>query len=380
MLMSVQKEAPAMRYEFGKNWSEFIEQSFNEERLDLSREQMLRFLKLPNLNGKTFVDLGCGSGLHSLAAWRAGAERIVSFDFDPNSVATTEKLWNHAGRPDHWTIQQGSVLDRSFLDNLPRADITYSWGVLHHTGAMWDAIANAATVMKDDGVFFIALYCTDVYVDPPAQYWLRVKEKYNRAGGLKRRFMEWTYAWRTTIRPALRSFRNPFKELRDYKQSRGMSYWTDVKDWLGGWPMEFAGIAETKAFCGSRLDLELLNINAGEGNTEYLFRRNGAKNYWDAIRQGQRRVALSGPFTHVDGNCWQAKLATEFSTPSTSADASLMVYENDTPVGFARQSKPAISRLGAGRYRHEGPDLFFSSTDNSNPNENGRRYAVCLDS
>lgn len=375
--MSVETTS-SLRYEFGKNWSEFIEGSFNEERLHLSRKKLLHFLKLPDLAGRTFLDLGCGSGLHSLAAWQSGAEQIVSIDFDVDSVATTQKLWEHAGRPRNWMIAQGSVLDRAFLDGLPRADIAYSWGVLHHTGAMWDAIANASSVMKEDGVFFIALYCSDVYVNPPAEYWLRVKEKYNRAGRFKRRIMEWAYAWRCTIKPALRSLRNPFREIFNYKQSRGMSYWTDVKDWLGGWPMEFAGIAETKRFCGEKLSLDLINIHAGEGNTEYLFRRRGARNYWTQIEAGQRRQVLTQPFGNIGGHCWHAHLP-DASLHDKGPESRLMLYENGVPVGFPHQLEGSIRQLGSGRYLHAGKELFFSTTDNSNPNDNGREYAVCVD-
>src|SRR5262249_26322856 len=156
-----------------------------------------------------------------------------------DSVQTTRQLRHWGGNPPNWCVRQGSVLDPEFLAGLPRADIVYSWGVLHHTGAMWDAVAAAADLMKDDGVFYVALYCSDAYIDPPPDYWIALKEKYNRAGSIMQRYMEWQYAWRHTIKPALKARRNPWPEFRDYKRLRGMSYWTDVRDWLGGWPMEF---------------------------------------------------------------------------------------------------------------------------------------------
>jgi hypothetical protein len=52
-----------------------------------------------------------------------------------------------------------------------------------------------------------------------------------------------------------------------------MSFYTDIKDWLGGWPMEFSSIADVKKFADQELGLELRNIKAGEANTEYLFGR-----------------------------------------------------------------------------------------------------------
>ena len=107
------------RFGFGKNWSDFIQKSFSEERVAASREKLLGFLRLPDLADRTFLDIGCGSGLHSLAALRAGARRVVSFDYDPDSVATARFLWEREGRPAQWEICQGSVLDRVFMAGLP---------------------------------------------------------------------------------------------------------------------------------------------------------------------------------------------------------------------------------------------------------------------
>ena len=98
------------------------------------------FLGKEDLDNKTFLDIGCGSGIHSLAAFLSGAKLIVSFDYDPQSVAATRILHRKAGEPKNWKIMQGSVLDEEFLRTLGHFDFVYSWGVLHHTGQMWQAI------------------------------------------------------------------------------------------------------------------------------------------------------------------------------------------------------------------------------------------------
>ncbi len=369
-----------MRYGFGRNWAEFIEQHFTEERIDVAQRHLLNFLKREDLEELTFLDIGCGSGLHSLGAYRAGAARITGFDYDPDSVETSKKLREWAGEPANWTVCQGSVLDRAFVESLEKADVVYSWGVLHHTGDMWNAIENAASRMKDDAVFYIALYTADVYTDPTPEYWLDVKRRYNRAGALRRKLMEWAYAWKFTIVPELRSRRNPLKRILRHQATRGMSYWTDVRDWLGGYPMEFAGIAETKTFCGDRLGLELLNINAGEANTEYLFRRKGARNYWDDVARDLEIVALEGPFPRRQGHAYEASLPA-YSVSADSMEhprrSRLMLYEDGVPVGFAHSVHSHIEAHGGGRYSHWGDSLIFSATDSTDPNTNGRRYSVC---
>src|SRR4051794_3640357 len=103
-----------MRYGFGRNWDEFIRRELNEARVQAALDHMLGFLKLPSLEGRSFLDIGSGSGIHSLAAFRAGAQRVVSFDYDADSVRTTRTLHERAGSPAHWTIGQGSVLDPEY--------------------------------------------------------------------------------------------------------------------------------------------------------------------------------------------------------------------------------------------------------------------------
>lgn len=380
--------AETMRYGFGKNWAEFVEKTFSEEKVTAAQGHLLSFLKLADLRGKSFLDIGCGSGLHSLAACRAGAERVVSFDYDADAVRTTAKLRDFVGSPSHWRVVQGSVLDRDFLRGLERADIVYSWGVLHHTGDMWRAIENAALPMRDDGVFYIALYTSDAgVVRPTPEYWLEVKKAYNQAGPLRKRWMEWAYAWRVTIKSELAAGRNPLKAMRGYQSSdssghhRGMSYWTDVKDWLGGWPMAFAGTAETKAFCADRLGLELVNINAGEANTEYLFRKRGARNYWDEVMAAQTVEPLDGPFVHRGGHAWVARLARHSGTSDANEQprrSRLMLYEDGAPLGLAHALHADIEAYGAGRYSHWNETVIFSASDNTDPNANGRRYAICV--
>src|SRR3546814_14378896 len=121
------------RFQFGKNWQDFITRNFSEDRLETSKQPILRFLKMDNLNGLTFMDVGCGSGLHSLAALRAGAKSVVAFDYDPDSVQATEYLRRHVGIGESWSIQRGDGPNRAFMVSHVTVQTVYAWGVLHNT-------------------------------------------------------------------------------------------------------------------------------------------------------------------------------------------------------------------------------------------------------
>src|SRR5262245_35300500 len=125
-------------FEFGANWSRFLA-TVNEDRIAAAVGSLQKMLAIPSLDGRTFLDVGSGSGLFSLAAHRLGA-RVVSFDYDPQSVACTQQMKQRFADQTNWHVTHGSALDEEFLQRLGSFDVVYAWGVLHHTGQMWRAI------------------------------------------------------------------------------------------------------------------------------------------------------------------------------------------------------------------------------------------------
>lgn len=73
-----------------------------------------------------------------------------SFDYDPHSVNCANELKRrYLPGNDDWTVETGSALDETYVRSPGQFDVVYSWGVLHHTGNMWQALANAATPVKE---------------------------------------------------------------------------------------------------------------------------------------------------------------------------------------------------------------------------------------
>lgn len=235
------------RYGFGKNWQRFLT-TLNDQRIDSAKQALQDFLGEVDLNGKTFIDIGSGSGLSSYAAYLLGAKKIVSFDYDQFSVECTRYLHAKAGKPEHWTVQQGSALDKDFMQSLGQFDIVYSWGVLHHTGDMWSAIRNTTELVSPNGWLYISIY-NKLDTMFGSEFWHRVKKTYNSSPRPVQLIMENIRASQFLLYYVLTG-RNPIKEIRDYGKDsgRGMSWRRDISDWVGGYPYEAATVDEIFKF------------------------------------------------------------------------------------------------------------------------------------
>jgi 2-polyprenyl-6-hydroxyphenyl methylase/3-demethylubiquinone-9 3-methyltransferase len=273
------------RFNFGENWNRFLT-ILDEGRIQEAEKSLKQMLEAETLDGKLFLDIGCGSGLFSLAAKRLGA-KVHSFDYDSLSVACTEELKHRYFPSDgSWTIEQGNVLDLGYLSSLGKYDIVYSWGVLHHTGNMWVALENVIPLLDDGGKLFISIYNDQGIL---SKFWKKVKKFYNASPiPMKMLVILWVGAFLQTSSAFLRLFQGqnplPFKYWAEKKKSRGMSVWYDLVDWVGGYPFEVAKPEEIFDFYrknGFTL-VKLRTCGGGLGCNEFVFireRRSIAKNY-----------------------------------------------------------------------------------------------------
>jgi len=270
------------KFAFGRNWSRFLA-AVDGERVDHAARSLQELLGLTDLEGKRFLDAGSGSGLFSLAAHQLGAD-VVSFDADEESVACAHELHRRFLGTERWTILDGSVLDRHFLATLGQFQVVYCWGVLHHTGAMWDALDSLQSCVAEEGLLTIAIYNDEQHI---SRLWWGVKRVYQRLP----RFLRSPYvlfigalcvarrAASTLAASMLRllTLRNPFVPMINWLRegrSRGMHGWYDLVDWIGGWPYEVAKPEQVFRFLRDRgFILQDLTTCAGHGCNEFVFIR-----------------------------------------------------------------------------------------------------------
>jgi len=266
-------EISMLRFRFGKNWLKYIG-SLQDEDINRAALTLQESLGPVREEVSTFLDIGSGSGLSSLAAIKIGYKKVVSFDFDEDSVRATKTLRDVVGSDsERWSIYQGSVLDMQLIRRLGQYDVVYSWGVLHHTGAMWNAIGNATELVSEEGRILFSIYNNQGLA---SRYWWCVKWLYNRLPILRVPLTAFFGMYFASLYLASDIVNRRTLGSRFKSDKRGMKFWVDLTDWLGGFPFEVASPFALREFMerkGFECIRESLVGKHRHGCNEFVFKR-----------------------------------------------------------------------------------------------------------
>ncbi len=229
-------------FDFASNWRAFSEQRVDSERVAIATRSIQSLLKRETLHGVSFLDVGCGSGLFSVAAHRLGASTVLGIDINPNCIEVSNSNRDRLARGAPIEFQIASALNQESLRKLGTFDLVYAWGSLHHTGAMWTAIGNTLSLVAPGGMLVLAIY--NKHVTSPA--WKFIKWSYNQSPAALQKVMALVFAAIIYVAKFLVTWRNPLSK------ERGMDFWFDVIDWVGGYPYEYATWRDVEKFVSSR--------------------------------------------------------------------------------------------------------------------------------
>src|SRR5262245_28967714 len=260
-------------FAFGENWASYAE-LIDEGRIKEAKDGLVRLLGADTLAGKSLLDLGCGYGLHAVAGALLGASHVVALDIDPAAVATARAVLHRHAPGASFEVRELSVFDL-VPESFRRFAMVYSWGVLHHTGAMREAMEIAARVVEPGGLFAFALY----HRTRLCGFWRWEKRWYSRASPRAQERARKLYVALLRLRFRLtgRDFR---AYVANYKSQRGMDFAHDAHDWLGGYPYDSIAAPEVETFM-RRLGFGHVNSFTspvtiglfGSGCDEYVYRR-----------------------------------------------------------------------------------------------------------
>ncbi|GAK49906.1 3-demethylubiquinone-9 3-methyltransferase [Candidatus Moduliflexus flocculans] len=220
------------QFAFGRNWQQYVEYALTPEKIEQARQAFRQLCDGVAFQDRTFLDIGFGQGLALCLAHEMGA-KVLGIDIDNENVPSLQKTltaFNFSCSPPY---RIASILDDNLVEELRHRgefDIVHSWGVLHHTGDMWQAICNAARLVKPDGVFILSIY--NQHWSSPL--WRLIKWSYNHAPCVAQRLFVLLFYPIIYLTKFLVTGQNP-----KHKQ-RGMDFFYDVVDWVGGYPYEYA--------------------------------------------------------------------------------------------------------------------------------------------
>jgi 2-polyprenyl-6-hydroxyphenyl methylase/3-demethylubiquinone-9 3-methyltransferase len=229
-----------MRFSFGRNWLSYSKCALDQNKVISARQEFASLMRGIELRGARFLDIGFGQGLAVFFAAEAGAD-VIGIDVDPicaKALQATRRFFPSTTLPQ---IKLVSILDDEFVrsqQTMDGFDVVHSWGVLHHTGNMTKAFQNAASLVKPGGFLIISIYNRH-WTSP---FWRTLKYVFHHLPGFLQNAMVFV------LYPFFYARARSLSKDGSPMASRGMDLRHDLRDWLGGYPYEYASPIAVQRF------------------------------------------------------------------------------------------------------------------------------------
>ena len=250
-------------FNFGVNWLAYSTHAFNSNAFSDAKLSLTTLIGREKISGATFLDVGSGSGIFSLAARALGASHVTGIDISPESVEAAQANAKRLNMSDITFFQHDILSDNP--GSLSRYDVVYSWGVLHHTGDLWQAMEKTVMHVTPRGLLVLAIY--NRHWSSPI--WRAIKRTYTASPRLIQQAMISVFYAVIYVTKLIATRSNPLS------RRRGMNFYYDVVDWVGGYPYEYASPEEVITFLQKHSFhlLKMVPTPLPTGNNEFVFQK-----------------------------------------------------------------------------------------------------------
>ena len=256
-----------MRFAFGKNWQAYVSNVLTPDKVNQARNAFKKLFDGIDFPGKSFLDIGFGQGLSLCIAQEMGAA-VFGIDIDEDNIAALKKTVTLFGSCEIPKIRMASILDQVFIQEQlqhGQFDIVHAWGVLHHTGNLLQALENSIAFVKEGGYLVVAIY--NKHWSSPL--WRGIKWIYNVSPGLIQKWLILLFY------PIIYAAKWLVIQENPVKKDRGMDFFYNIIDWVGGYPYEYASISEIrKRVCQKKFQcLRVIPAQVPTGCNQFVFKK-----------------------------------------------------------------------------------------------------------
>lgn len=306
---------------------------------------------------KRILDAGCGAGRWTKALQALGGS-VKSIDVSEHGLKSVRQFNSDVEAIDLFSLAEHKRLQGTF-------DFTICWGVVMCTHDPWKAFQNVASTVAQGGELYVMVYAPTYHNNPEVQTY---RKQYH----------------------SLKTYEEKMAYVFDIADSEENAInYLDMLNTFYNWVVEEETIHQWFKKCGFS---ETVTLNfSDEYPVAYhvlgrkrrfappMFDDAGNKVHPESSYEIDEAVLLTGPFGKEEGNAWTYHLPQHLDTSDGIGNLSrskLVLLENDVPLWHRHEIHDEIRKTGMGRYSHWDTQLIFSTSDNSDPNTNGKKYKI----